>query len=871
MSDRKIWDNAALQGFYEVQGYFFANDFLNSTQIQQRILNLWEDGSSLYEIAFGYILIQPIARFQNVEQAQGVPLIWQSPYFSNRRYDTVTTPALHKTSDKQLQLLHHGQWHLITLNNQNQYDPAQWFETGHYQLFKLTAHAQPVPKKPTQVTLGDKKNTREILSKENLKPSSELQALLTNLKQKTEYAKQTKLSSTANKQPTKVDLLTRMKASLSRMLMRSPLGDAIGKSQAKFIEEMLQQFQNGNIDDALKRAVPLGTMQDLFDNIDHPMIGQFMPRSDLSISLQRSRGGQSVSLDEQVVALLRQTYQRAFDTLDAAGRIEEAAFVLIDLLQDIDRALNYLEKHNKHRIAAQVAEGHVAKPARVIRQWVLAGDWQRAIQIARISGCYEEAITLLSHSHPQEAEQLRRALAQLHYQSGDLATAIEIIWPIADERHKALAWLKQSVALGGKQAIQHRLRLAIYDEENKDEHLNALHATFKNDHDLTAIDRLRLINELSQYPNKPVIRHLASMAVRPYLRDVAKGRLHHDQHRWNRLITLCDDQVLQVDMSRINIAHTRSKQPLLALNQPANYPLTACFGRRIYDCQRLADGSLLLAFAEAGLEHWSQHGKLLTSYADICHQIVASDHGYQALLVAVYEGFQVISIFDLTKRSTRYWQQTQLDTWANNYDGLSWIVAQGDSLMVLDLQQTDITALWALNDLKGNVINIQRSRTSFSLITANNTQFELWTYQLPELFLKERTPLIHETLNAFPAAISSSGKMVLVSPNTPTAFAFHTTEDVKWLDSKGAIQQLQLLQDYLLVSHEGLEEYSLSVYLASQSNEVKRLVDIHYPKNEQLQCHYHNKWLVLYSDTGRVMVIELTYGSVVSEFTTTAL
>ena len=33
---------AALSGFHEVHGYFFANDFLKETDIRQRVLALWE-------------------------------------------------------------------------------------------------------------------------------------------------------------------------------------------------------------------------------------------------------------------------------------------------------------------------------------------------------------------------------------------------------------------------------------------------------------------------------------------------------------------------------------------------------------------------------------------------------------------------------------------------------------------------------------------------------------------------------------------------------------------------------------------------------------------------------------------------------------
>ena len=869
----KSWERSALSGFYEVHGYFFECDphtesFVTKADIRQRVLALWADDSTLYQLDIGYVLVQANASFQDVTQTVGAALIKQGASLANRlRINTSSGSENGKSSGANLHLLHHGQWHQVALNNQNQFDPSRWFEAGDYQSFVLSASAYVIPSKPVQVSFGEPTSTSEIVDKKGLKPTTELTQVLDDLKQKAKASKGSAANnSTAYGAPDAgISLLTHLKAGLSRLLMRSPLGDAIGKSQAKFIEDTLKQFQEGNLDDALKRAVPLGSMKDALEGIDHPSTGRFMPRSELSISLQRSAGGRSVSLDEQVLEMLKHTYQRAFEKLDAQGRIEEAAFVLVDLLQDIDQAISYLEKHNKFLMAAQISEGHQVNAARIIRQWILAGDWKRAIQIAHISNRYEEAITLLSNTHKQQADQLRWMLAQMHYESGNLETAVEIGWPVTDKRPEVLAWLRQSVALGGTLAVRNQLKLALHDQDSEDEHIAAIQQLFQDDTSTGAAQRLQFIDELSQHQNSPLARSFASMAVRPYLRDVAKGWIHHDKNRWNRLISLANDRVLSADVWRVKIDKSNTKQLLSYQTSTIKYQLSPCFGRQIHDCQRLADGSLLVAFGDAGVEHRSKLGELLASYPDICHQIVMSDQGYQALLIAMHEGFQVINVFDLAKHSTTYWLQTKLDSWADNYDGLSWIVAKADRLWVLDLQQTSIVSLWSLGDLKGDVTMIRRDPECFSFLVQNDTQNEIWKYQLPDLFLKERTPWAHETIAAIPAGISSSGKLVLVSSDL-SSYAFHSTNDEEYHAlNEGTAQIVWTYPNWLIIASETAESNFLSVNSHLEGRDVRSVFDIPYPKDEQLACHCDGDFLVLYSDAGRVMVIELVYGGVVTD------
>lgn len=74
---------------------------------------------------------------------------------------------------------------------------------------------------------------------------------------------------------------------------------------------------------------------------------------------------------------LRAAYRKAFEQLEREGRIDEAAFVLAELLHVDEEAVAFLERHGRLRLAAEVAEARDLPPGLIVRQWFLAGDVAR--------------------------------------------------------------------------------------------------------------------------------------------------------------------------------------------------------------------------------------------------------------------------------------------------------------------------------------------------------------------------------------------------------------------------------------------------------------------------------------------------------------
>ncbi len=82
---------------------------------------------------------------------------------------------------------------------------------------------------------------------------------------------------------------------------------------------------------------------------------------------------------------------------------EEAAFFLAEILNEAERAVSYLEKHGRWKLAAELAEARKLAVGLVVRQWFLAGDVKRAVAIAVREGAFDDAILRLQKSGQHDA------------------------------------------------------------------------------------------------------------------------------------------------------------------------------------------------------------------------------------------------------------------------------------------------------------------------------------------------------------------------------------------------------------------------------------------------------------------------------------
>src|SRR6185295_8622864 len=125
-----------------------------------------------------------------------------------------------------------------------------------------------------------------------------------------------------------------------------------------------------DIDGALRHAIPLAAEA----GPRRPLLRAFSPRPDLHIRPERSRPWSVAEISPDLHGELRRLYRDAFHRLEAQSRVEEAAFLLAEVLHADEEAVAFLERHGRLRLAAELAEARDLPSGLVVRQWFLAGD-----------------------------------------------------------------------------------------------------------------------------------------------------------------------------------------------------------------------------------------------------------------------------------------------------------------------------------------------------------------------------------------------------------------------------------------------------------------------------------------------------------------
>ena len=152
----------------------------------------------------------------------------------------------------------------------------------------------------------------------------------------------------------------------------------------------MQMFEQGDMDEALRHAIPLSSISD--SPILRMTLGLPGVRQNLRLNAFGRRPNSAMVLGQSLYSHLHQLYRSTFKRLEAQGRIGEAAFVLAELLRANEEAVAFLERNGRLREAAEIAEARELAPEIIVRQWFVAGEKERAIQVARKTGAFYGAV-----------------------------------------------------------------------------------------------------------------------------------------------------------------------------------------------------------------------------------------------------------------------------------------------------------------------------------------------------------------------------------------------------------------------------------------------------------------------------------------------
>ena len=126
---------------------------------------------------------------------------------------------------------------------------------------------------------------------------------------------------------------------LAKLALRSPFGREVGRRHGQYLKDLNRRFNSGDFAEALRRAVPLGKEGGSGGGRQTLRV----PGRRDSLALSNGWGSaSSVGYGPAVFTELKALYRQAATTLEGEGRIDEAAFVLAELLNDVEECIALL-------------------------------------------------------------------------------------------------------------------------------------------------------------------------------------------------------------------------------------------------------------------------------------------------------------------------------------------------------------------------------------------------------------------------------------------------------------------------------------------------------------------------------------------------
>jgi len=924
------------RGVVEASAFFVDAALTGSQEARRRVLALWVPGATVFGDSRGWLIRLPSPRWVRCDQAPGLPLTAEKVAVGRALVGAPFAADELRSLDPPegaMVRLRGGSTHVERPAEADRIDPAVWLDVNGFTVAAtVSLGAPPVEPKahpPGPVTFDPRTRLRGVPP-----AAPELAAVLAALRAREPRPAHPALQSPIRSLPVRVaswlhglrwsvralkrqstvasgisgipgisdgsdigsgaweigiagaqrqraprrspGLGERLAATLRQLTAHvaaaSRLSRLVGRRHAAYIHRMVEMFEGGDILEALRYAIPLGGLEaEALRGVPMRLPG---PRADLAIRPSLGASWSVTQVAPDLYGELQRLYRAAFDRLESQGQIEEAAFVLAEVLHAHEEAVAFLERHGRLRLAAEMAEARNLAPGLVVRQWFLTGDRERALWIAHRTGAFADAVTRLERTRKrEEARALRLLWGAEHAEAGDYVAAVEAVWPVFDARQTAAAWMDRAIEQGGAPAgrmLARKLTLvpAMVPEDlaaTRDQALNLLESWRAEG----ASARLAFADALRQGPRTPQATCLARAAVRSIARDSGRFGARMSPAQFRQLVAFADDGALRADAPALPLDSREPWTDRTPLGAPWRIEIgpsdigtmPAC------DAAFLPSGLTLVALGEAGVRLLSRAGRTVAELDQPAHRLVLADNGHRALALARRGDSWRIARLDLASRRAQLWCDARLDAFAADHDGVLWFVAAGDGLVAIDLTADRFDGHWGVPDLAGRVRAIVRSPSRCSLLTTAPDP-EVWTYELPSLVLRNR----REAGAAEARSLSTAADGTLAAQWTEAAETGQAAETLFHVAQHGRPDiQLRLpgsgwtsgapvvSADWLAAPVRGPEESR--IYLIHRATAHVR-AEVVLARATRVALRLTPEYLTLADDRGRVLVLDLEYGQI---------
>ncbi|MFI6262460.1 bpX6 domain-containing protein [Micromonospora sp. NPDC051006] len=557
---------------------------------------------------------------------------------------------------------------------------------------------------------------------------------------------------------------------LTRLVLTSPAARLAVRAQHRYVRRLSAAFERRDWDKALREAIAVGgSGGPLTLRLPRPRTGDLVPHPHIE-------GGSAVPLGLGAEQHLRTLYRQAATELDRAGRVEESAFILADLLGLPAEAVGLLERHRRYRLAATLAEGRELDPDLAVRLWWRAGDRDRALQVARARGAFAGAVERLARVDVAAARQLRAEWVRARQAADDHVGAVDAAWSDDELRPLVVTNLQAGMALGGHTAGYLFAHLVAW-RPTTDAMTTAIALLDSRDQELAPAQR-GFVSALAELrcADTAQDRRLCTAALRLLVRDAAgdPGGDAGERRRVDRRLRDRADRLAAADLP----PPPGGRAP--ARGAPVDITVLGESGQLpIHDAVMLSGRTILTAHGEFGVRLIGLDGRTRASWDAPAHQLVVADHGANVLLVARRGPSCEIRGLDLSARRLRPPVAITAHHVLPSYDGALLTVVDDDGIAFVDLTADTPRITWRELDPTITVLDIARSPTSLAALVRVTHQpgfgaasTEVWRWDLPSLMLRTRLPVDLDGLAS--VAVLASSTLMTTSHDEHTD-TYHVT------------------------------------------------------------------------------------------------
>jgi hypothetical protein len=900
-------------GVVSVSALWIAVDRIGSTRAAERVLASWEPGVRVRSSGAGFLVEFRTERPSHVDAVLGLPLakvdgaLSSAPLTAAERARIGTLPPI--------LLLEHG--HVLGLDpaSLSDVDPAEWLDVSGFAVEAALAPPEPrsVPIRALEPkaaeTLFDRQTGRTAADRERQRQVVEsltrvdrdaragttpawrpltavgrgiAGAFRSALGAFTRLVRTLAGATASRPGSAKRDAIVRPREArgpslwdrivqrLTTMIARSRVMMLLGRRQAEYLGNLLDLLDAHRDLEVLKHAIPLSKESVMGDS--RPALGAPSPRDRFEISLGRTRAGPSIGVVPGLFQRLRDSYEAVFRRLDEAGKIDEAAFVLADLLDDAPRAVAYLERHRRYLLAAELAEARELPVGLVVRQWFLAGDRERAMAIAARAGAFLDAIDRLEKSgHRTEADALRLLYAARLGAAGKFVAAAQVAHRIEQGKRLVLEWLRLARAGGDFRGVAIELLL---DEGSADAVIRDLAPWLRGSDSDDVRGRAALGLELLSV-KPPAGKAIAREVARELLCDAGRSG---DRRTADEARDLADwiGGPFRADMPEVVTFERRVVGHALA----ERYPASDAGTRPVFDVGAVGQG-FVVALGEAGVLLLNRHGRTKAHFDVPAHELVVSPGGHHLLAVAPRGDAIRVSRIHLGTRKSEPWAEIQAHAYAREFDGVTWAVAIGRAWFDIHLAVHDVvderpTILNRIPLVEGGVDRIDVHENSCSVFAAEPLgRIEWFRFELPSWILRERSFALRAPPEdgVFFGTVAADGPSLALwetyvildktkSPNQAKEFTSplftvgNRMIDLPSGDLRGKVRLIAKGGIFAVV----IQRENDARVLAGDTTSERILVDVTLEGTTHVAARLDPPILVLGDDAGRVLSYDVPYG-----------